>query len=144
MKVLFDTSVLVAAIIQDHPMHARALPWLKRARAKEFSFLVSTHSLAELYSVLSTLPLKPRISPGTAWRLVHENVETIAKSISLDSADYAWIIKQLSDQGLSGGVVYDALIARTAQNARATHLLTLNAHDFKRLWPEIQSLITTP
>lgn len=76
MKILFDTSVLVAAVIEPHPMHTRALPWLKRARAGEFDFFVASHTLAELYAVLTTLPVSPRISPGTAWRLIHENIGT--------------------------------------------------------------------
>jgi len=31
VKVLFDTSVLVAALVAAHPAHDRAFPWLKRA-----------------------------------------------------------------------------------------------------------------
>ena len=34
MKILFDTSVLVAALVESHPMHTRAFPWLKKARVK--------------------------------------------------------------------------------------------------------------
>ena len=75
MKILFDTSVLVAAVVQPHPMHSRALPWLKRAKAGEYDFVVATHTLAELYAVLTTLPVKPRISSSTAWRLIQENIE---------------------------------------------------------------------
>ena len=41
MKILFDTSVLVAAIVEPHPMHGRALPWLQRAKAGEFDSEVS-------------------------------------------------------------------------------------------------------
>jgi predicted nucleic acid-binding protein len=44
MRVLFDTSVLVAALVQAHPRHSHALPWLQRAKAGEFKYLVSSHS----------------------------------------------------------------------------------------------------
>lgn len=101
MKVLFDTSVLVAAMVESHPMHGRAFPWLKRAKAREFDFLVASHTLAELYAVLTTLPVKPRISPGTAWRLVHENVEGAARVVSLSAADYRATIKRLSERGVT-------------------------------------------
>ena len=57
MKTLFDTSVLVAAVVEPHPMHVRALPWLQRAKAGEIDFFVASHTLAELYAVLTTLPL---------------------------------------------------------------------------------------
>ncbi len=49
MKILFDTSVLVAALVQKHPKHERALPWLSKAIRNEFEFIVSSHTLAELY-----------------------------------------------------------------------------------------------
>ena len=68
MRTLFDTSVLVAACIEGHPKHERALPWLSKAKAQEFEFVVSSHTLAELYAVLTTLPVKPRISPNVSWR----------------------------------------------------------------------------
>lgn len=56
MKILFDTSVLVAAIVEPHPQHAPAFRWLKRVRAKEFDMLIAGHTLAELYAVLTTYP----------------------------------------------------------------------------------------
>jgi predicted nucleic acid-binding protein len=109
MKTLFDTSALAAAIVEPHPMHTRALPWLQRAKAGNIDFFVASHTLAELHAVLTTLPLKPRISPLTAWRLVHDNVETSAKIISLSPSDYKDTIKYVSELGLSGGIIYDAL-----------------------------------
>ena len=93
MKILFDTSVLVAAVVEPHPMHRRALPWLQRAKAEECDFVVASHTLAELYAVLTTLPVRPRISPAVAWRLVHENVETSAKIVSLTPSDYRSTVK---------------------------------------------------
>jgi len=32
MKTLFDTSVIVAALVEAHPMHQRTSPWLKQAK----------------------------------------------------------------------------------------------------------------
>ena len=66
VKALFDTSVLVAAIVDGHPKHEKALPWLSKAKAQEIEFIVSSHTLAELYAVLSALPVKPRISPSVS------------------------------------------------------------------------------
>jgi predicted nucleic acid-binding protein len=95
MKILFDTSVLVAALVQPHPLHDRALSWLKKAKAEEFDLIVSSHTIAELYAVLSTLPVSPRITPGLAWRLIHESVEPVASVISLSSSDYFATIKRV-------------------------------------------------
>ena len=89
MKTLFDTSIIIAALVESHPMHARASPWLKQAKTKAFEPVAASHTLAELYAVLSTLPIKPRISPAVAWRLIHENISRV---ISLTSAESRRII----------------------------------------------------
>lgn len=40
MKVLFDTSVLVAGLVEAHPKHAMAFRWFSRALRKGFEFTV--------------------------------------------------------------------------------------------------------
>ena len=144
MKVMFDSSVLVAGMVEPHPVHERAFSWLKRARAGDFEFFVARHTLAELYAVLTTFPVSPRISPGTAQHLIRENVEGAAKAISLSAPDYRAVIRRVSNLGLSGGSVYDAMIARAAQKAKVDRLLTLNPEEFKRVWPEGASRTTIP
>ncbi len=144
MKTLFDTSIIIAALVESHPMHARAFPWLKRAKAKEFELVIASHTLAELYAVLSTLPIKPKISSAVAWRLIHENIETISKIVSLTPAEYCAAVKQISESGLTGGIVYDALIAKVAQKAKVERLLTFNSKDFERVWPGNENIITAP
>lgn len=132
MKILFDTSVLVAALVRPHTMHERAVPWLRRAKSSEVVMAVSAHTLAELYAVLTTLPVSPRISPDMAWRLIHENIEKTASVVALGAKDYAEALHQLKDNGFSGGIVYDALILKAALKSGAESLLTLNASDFRR------------
>jgi predicted nucleic acid-binding protein len=144
MKILFDTSVLVAAVVEPHPMHKRALPWLQRAKKKEVEFLVSSHSLAELYAVLTTLSVNPRIGPHVAQRLINKDIEDTARIISLSSADYASVVRQMSDLGLTGGCIYDALIAKAAEKSEADRLLTFNVDDFKKVWPAGAGVISAP
>ena len=144
MKILFDTSVLVAAIVEAHPMHTRALPWLQRAKKEKVTFFVASHTLAELNAVLTTLPLRPKISSSTAWRLIHDNVETSAKLISLSPFEYRATIKQMSELGLTGGIIYDALIVKAAKKSKVERLMTFNSKDFIRVWPDGESVIYTP
>lgn len=144
MKILFDTSIIVAALIESHPMHERSFPWLKQAKAREFDLIVASHTLAELYAVLSTLPLKPRITPAVAWRLVHENLESTARVVSLTPTEYRSTIKSISELGLAGGIIYDALIAKVAQKSTVERLLTLNIEHFKRVWPCGGKILSTP
>ena len=143
-QVFFDTSVLVAAMVAAHPMHDRAFFWLKKTKAKEIGFVVCTHTLAELYAVLTRLPVRPKISPGTAARLIRENVEAIATIVALSSADYRSVIKDLSERGIAGGTIYDALISRAARKSGANLLLTFNPDDFKLIWPNGIELIHVP
>ena len=144
MKILFDTSVLVAAIVEPHPMHGRALPWLQRAKAGKFDFVVASHTLAEFYAVLTTLRVKPRISPSGAWRLVHEDVDMSAKYVSLSMSDYKSTVEDVADLGLRGGTVYDALIAKAAQKSKVERLLTFNPDDLTRVWPDGESILFVP
>jgi predicted nucleic acid-binding protein len=144
LRVFFDTSVLVAASVEPHPMHERSLVWVKRAKGEELEMLVASHTIAELYGVLTTLPIRPRISPDTAVRLILENVRKIAKIVPLSASDYEATIDRLAELGIPGGAVYDALIARAAEKSGAERVLTLNAGDFERVWPEGKALLSLP
>jgi len=66
VRILFDTSTLVAAMVAGHPAHTVALPLLLRVKEKTDTGLVAAHSLAELYAILTRLPVTPRISPALA------------------------------------------------------------------------------
>jgi predicted nucleic acid-binding protein len=144
MKTLFDTSVIIAALVEVHPMHQRAFPWLKQAKEKNFELIVAGHTVAELYAVLSTLPTKPRISPAVAWKLIHENVETVAKIVPLTAVEYSSTIKTISEMGLAGGITCDALIAKVAEKSKVEQVLTVNPDHFKRVWPEGEKIIVSP
>ena len=144
MKTLFDTSVIIAALVESHPMHERAFPWLKQAKEKQYELIVASHTIAELYAVLSSLPLKPRISSSVAWRLIKENIESISKVISLTPAEYSSTIKSMSEMGLIGRKIYDSLIAKVAQKAKVERLLTLNIDHFRRVWQDGENKIIAP
>jgi predicted nucleic acid-binding protein len=117
VKALFDTSVLVAAMVEAHPMHAVAWPCLKRTKDGLDSGFVAAHSVAELYAVLSTLPVRTRITPSVAQQLIKHDVLDILQVIPLSAEDYALVVEQLSERGLSGGAAYDALILQSAVKA---------------------------
>lgn len=133
MKALLDTSVLVAALVEVHPRHAQAFPWLYRARRGEVEAMIAAHSVAEVYAVLSTLPVTPRITPSAAWALVEHSILPFAKAIHLTASETALAVQRVSRQGLAGGVVYDALIAEAARKGGVECIVTLNAGDFQRV-----------
>jgi len=141
MRVLLDTSVLVAALVEGHPAHLRAFVWLQRARSGEVDLMISSHTLAELYAVLTALPISPRIAPATAWRLINDTVLSLAEVITLSAGEYRATIKNLAEIGITGGAVYDALIVRAASKGAAEKLVTLDVDDFKRVAPDMAQVI---
>jgi len=144
MKVLLDSSTLIAAMLPDHVHYAAACPWLAQAKLGAFDFLVSGHSLAEVYSVLTRLPRKPLITPADAWKMLTENVISCARIVTLSGDDYVALIEDLSQRGIGGGLVYDAIIAKAAESAQVDHLVTLNQSHFQKVWPSGAARIVTP
>lgn len=144
MKVLLDTSVLVAAMVEAHPEHEKSLRALQRIKKGSDSGLVSAHSVAELYAILTTLPLKPRISPLVAYTLIQRNVFDLCEVLPLSAEDYNAVIKHLSEERISGGATYDALILYTAIKGKADRLVTLNEGDFRRIYPQMAEQIVPP
>jgi predicted nucleic acid-binding protein len=122
MKALLDSSTMIAAMLPDHVHHDPAHAWLSQGKAGAYEFVVSGHSLAEVYAVLTTLPRTPRISPTEAWQMIQENVLASANVITLTAGDYAALVGELGQRGIIGGTVYDAVIAKAAELAHADRL----------------------
>ena len=130
MKILFDTSILIAAFVESHPKHKSALSFLMRAKNKDFELLVPSHTILEIYSVLTSAPFRPRITPKIAKQLIDNNIKNIAKIIYLTDKDYFKIIERMSTSNFAGGIVYDAIIVECALISKADEILTLNSKDF--------------
>ena len=144
MKILLDTSVLVAAMVEAHPAHERALRWLQRIKAGTDVGVVAAHTIAELYAVLSVLPVQPRISPAIANKLIQQDVFDICEIVTLSDQDYNSVIKHLSESNIVGGVTYDAVILYTTFKVEIDHIVTLNKRDFVRIYPGIADKIILP
>jgi predicted nucleic acid-binding protein len=143
MNVLFDTSVFVAAFEASHPRHGVCLPWLQRAQEKEIGGYLSTHTFAELYSVLTRLPVRPTIAPAIAQRLLDENLRLFV-AIPLTAHDYQHAIACMVGLNLPGGGIFDALIAQAALKAEVDVLLTLNPSHFTRLGKDLAQRVQVP
>lgn len=143
MRILYDTSVLVAGLVAAHPQHAAAFEWLRKAQTEQVIPLMCVHSLGECYAVLTRLPVTPRIAPETARYLLQHNLTLFTKT-SLSETDYHWAIEHIARLGLSGGIAYDALILKAAHKAKAEKILTLNRRDFVRLCPEKEAFVLSP
>lgn len=144
MKVLFDSSVLVAGLLESHSAHDESLKYLQDAIEKKYEMILASHSLAETFSVLTSIPSVPKINASMAIKLLDENVTKHAKIISLTAKDYLAAMKNIASLGFSGGAIYDAIIYEAALKASVKQILTLNIRDFQRLNGENQIEIIKP
>ena len=143
MKVCYDTSVLVAALLQQHPHHAVAFPHLRAIHEGGVEAHLTTHALAELFATLTALPLKPRLLPADVQRLLQTSVLSHCVVIPLGPQEYQTAIALTAAQNLSSGAVYDALHLVGARSAACLKLYTLNPRHFRALAPG-DSLIVSP
>ncbi len=135
MRVLFDTSVLVAAVADQLTNHEAALGALLTYTDGEHSGYCSTHALAECYATLTALPLRRRVLPAEARQLVKESILGRLTPVPLTQDDYIDAVRRVSDGGFASGVVYDALHVCCAERIPADRILTANLADFERLRP---------
>ncbi|MEM9885432.1 MAG: PIN domain-containing protein [Bacteroidota bacterium] len=133
MKTLFDSSVIIAFCVEQHPKHEVAKQWFLKAKNKEIELYVAGHSLMESYSVLTRTPFKPRINATQAKLLLEQNVLSFAQLIVLKAADYKRLLSQLVENNFIGGISYDAVVFESAALSGIQQVITANAKDFLRL-----------
>lgn len=143
MKVLYDTSVLIAALLVGHSNHSAAFKALKMAQTKKVYGYLSAHSLAELYSVLTRLPKPLQVSTDEVQTLISDLVQYL-EVVPLVAEDYFEAITKMVTLKLSEGGIFDALIAQAALKAEVDGLITLNPKDFMRLGKAIALLVELP
>jgi predicted nucleic acid-binding protein len=143
MRVAFDTSVLVAALVAAHQHHARALPWLHAVAGGSLQGVVDAHTLGELWSVLTRLPLAMPIDGRSARASVLQvreqfEVVTLAPDVYLDAMD------RCASKGLRSGAVFDAIHLAAAEARGVQALVTFNLGDFTRLATPASPTILAP
>ena len=141
MKSFFDTSVLVATVLAQHPHHTPSLALYRRS--EKHNSACAAHSLAELYATLTRLPGKQRMGTDQVLLFLDDMRERL-KIIHLTEDDYYSTISAAASEGILGGAVYDALLAGCALKAGCEIIYTWNIGDFSRLGPEVAKRTRTP
>ncbi len=109
MTLALDTSAAIPLLMSSHVAH-RAV----RRQLRGGSLVLTGHSLAETYSVLTRLPGDARVAAADAVRLIDANFGAPA----LVPADVAAEVPALlAEVGIVGGAVYDALVGLAARSA---------------------------
>ena len=141
MKAFLDTSVLVAAFYGDHEHHEHSIRLL--ADQKKSSGCTAAHCLAEVYSVLTGMPGKDRVSPDEALLFLRDIRERLT-TFTLDDTEYFKVLEDAAAAGVCGGATYDAIIAQCALKANAQRLYTWNLKHFNQLGAQIAARVAEP
>ncbi|MBK7722152.1 MAG: type II toxin-antitoxin system VapC family toxin [Austwickia sp.] len=102
-----DTSVAVAALDAAHGAHAACLDVVRGERPA-----LAGHAAFELYAVLTRMPGSLGVDPRQAAHLIERVFPEVAE---LDPAAAAALRTRLPVLGITGGAVYDALVAEAAR-----------------------------
>jgi predicted nucleic acid-binding protein len=124
-----DSSVIIAALLSWHEFHGRALHALGKLISAGV-LLVPFPALIESYSVMTRLPSPHRLRPEIAYQLLHESFSE-SRVVGLPAGNAWMVLGDYVAADISGGRVYDAVIASAAIGAHASELLTFNPRDFE-------------
>jgi predicted nucleic acid-binding protein len=141
VKAFFDTTVLVAAVLEDHEHHERSFAVFSSTRRS--SAFCAAHNLSEVYATLTRYPGKDRLSAEQAL-IALEKIEERLTIIALDATEHVAAIRKFAGKGIVGGTLYDGLIAACALKASADILYTWNTAHFQMLGEDVAQRIRTP
>lgn len=108
-ELLVDTSVAVPLVVADHDHHEAVSKYVAGA-----DLGLAGHAAFETYSVLTRLPSPLRRDPRTVNRILSSG---FPRSVFLSPERTATLLRELSESGISGGAVYDALVGAAAVEA---------------------------
>lgn len=141
MKGFFDTSVLVPVFYGDHVHHQASLALF--IQFDKSSGCCGAHSLAEVYSTLTRMPGKHRISGEQALLFVGSIRERLS-IVALSGDEYADALEASASRGIVGGGTYDAMLAHCAIKAEAEALYTWNVRHYNLCGAEVTRRLRTP
>jgi toxin FitB len=136
----FDSSALVAAMVEEEEHHAGAL----RALSETPEGVTSTHALAETFSTLTSGRADIQLSPDDALKIIDANVVRRLKVMDLSLSDYRQAMQSSQGVGARGGAIFDMLHLQAARRQRATCILTINLRHFQTFAPDLKHLIMLP
>jgi predicted nucleic acid-binding protein len=141
VKAFLDTSVLVPVFYGDHVNHAASIDLFTRFGKKNAG--CGAHSLVEVYAALTRMPGKHRISSEQGMLFIGSIREKLS-IVGLAAEEYPEMLQTYADLGVTGGTIYDALLAACALKAGAEKLFTWNVRHYAQFGPEVTRRLETP
>jgi predicted nucleic acid-binding protein len=140
VKVYFDSSVLVAAMVEEEEHHSAAL----KALAETEEGFTATHALAETFATFTSGRLDIQMAPNEAMHILDANVVHRLEVVELSLADYLQAMQSSQKAGARGGAIFDMLHLQAARRGRADRILTINVRHFQTFAPDLKSAISLP
>jgi predicted nucleic acid-binding protein len=132
--VFFDTSVLVAGLIELRPAPDPAQQLLTEvAEGRLETAQTAWHCCLEFFAVSTRLPKPYRLSPQDALDLLAEEILARFDVHHLSADQRRSFLTSIAQGQVSGGRVYDAHIAEVAVRAEARIVVTENLRHFVSL-----------
>lgn len=141
MKGFFDTSVLVPVFYGDHVHHQASLNLF--IQFDKSTGCCGAHTLAEVFSTLTRMPGKHRISGDQAMLFVASIQERLS-IIALNGDEYGNALAESAALGITGGGVYDAMLAHCALKGKAETIYSWNGRHYAQCGPEVIRRLRTP
>jgi predicted nucleic acid-binding protein len=144
MRAYFDTTILVAASVEDHSHHNQAISAFELAQNGKIESYCSGHGLAEVYAVLTRTPFRPAVYPSEAAKILQENILPYFKLVTITPQMYIETIRECAHRGWIGGRIYDAIHLRCARESECERIYTFNVRHFQQLAPDLAQRICAP
>lgn len=142
---MVDTNCVVALLSQRHEHHKRATGEIERRLDEGQVMVLAAHTLVETYAVLTRLPAPHRLSSSDCRALLEANfAPEMVEIVALSAEGYRRLIHEAPDGNLSGGRVYDAIIAACARSAGVDALLTFNERHFAQFSGADLAIVVPP
>ena len=135
-RYLCDTSVLIAAVSSWHEHHSRTHAEIELRERSDEQLVIATHSLAETYAVLTRLPAPFRLRTADALALIERNWGD-TPAVHLTAPEIWDALHEAQRRTVTGGQMYDVLIAVAALKARASTIVTWNVRHYAAFSPAI-------
>lgn len=137
----FDSNVLIAASIPGHIHHNAANARL--ALLQRGGGACASHSLAEAYNTLTGHPKGYGVPPVDAARILQQ-ASKVYTLVALTPKETLRALEDAAQRGLTGGIVYDALLLACARKVGAGVIFTSNYKHFRQIAPDLAARIREP
>jgi predicted nucleic acid-binding protein len=125
----------------DHVYHQASLAAF--VQCNKSNGCCGAHSVAEVFSTLTRMPGRHRISGAQAMLFVSNICERLSL-VALDGEEYLRVLQVSADLGVVGGTVYDALLAQCAIKARAEIIYSWNEKHYAQCGSDVTRRLRKP